>query len=191
MSRNKFMRSKASSSSSSSSLFEENNVKDIHSKKLTKLLDNINIKIITELVKEPSISSFSLAAKLHIPLSTLQRRRARLEKSVLSNTYQLNLRAFGGRTGDLIINVEKGKSKEIAQEILKKYKNNVITSSTRINTEHNVSAQIIYKDTGELHNLLESIKSMPYVINSQWSEVVEIIGDNNSSVISAFFNQSK
>jgi hypothetical protein len=62
--------------------------------------------------------------------------------------------------------------------------------STRINSEHNVAAQIIYKDTAELHNLLESIKSIPYVISLQWSEIVEIIGDNSPSVITAFFNNS-
>jgi hypothetical protein len=96
---------------------------------------------------------------------------------------------FGGKIGEIIIKVEKGKSREVAQEILKKYKNNVMNVSTRINTEHNVSAQLIYKDTAELHNLLESIRSMLYVTNLQWSEIVETLGDNSSSAVVAFFNQ--
>jgi hypothetical protein len=32
---------------------------------------------------------------------------------------------------------------------------------------------------------------MPYVTGARWSEIVEIIGDNNSSVIGSFFNQPK
>ena len=63
--------------------------------------------------------------------------------------------------------------------------------STRINSEHNVAAQIIYNDTAELHSLLENIKSIPYVTSLEWSEMVEIIGDNSPSVVTAFFNKSR
>ena len=45
--------------------------------------------------------------------------------------------------GDVVINVDKGKSKEVATNILKKHKNNVMGVSTRINSEHNVAAEII------------------------------------------------
>ena len=180
--------------SPSSSLSKQNDGGEddnIPHREIVKLLDNINIKIITELVKDPNLSSLSLANKLHIPLSTCQRRKARLQKSLLNKIYHVNLRAFGGRMGDIVIDVEKGKSREVAQELLKKHKNNILSISTRINSGHNISAQLVYKDSAELHNLLGSIKSMPYVINAQWSEIVEIIGENNSSVISAFFNKSK
>jgi hypothetical protein len=46
-------------------------------------------------------------------------------------------------------------------------------------TQHNVSAHVIYKYTEELRELIESIKTMDYVDGVQWSEMVEIIGDNN------------
>lgn len=73
-----------------------------------KLLDSTNIKIISELVKNPTISSLSLANRLDIPLSTLQRRRTRIEKYALKKTYTFNYKTFGGRVGDLIVNVDKG-----------------------------------------------------------------------------------
>ena len=158
------------------------------SKQVLKLLDSINVKIVTELVKEPNISSLALSKKLNIPLSTIQRRRARIEKAIIKKTYTFNYKAFGGRVGDLIVNVDKGKSKEIAQSLLKKYKNNIVSCDTRVNSEHNVSAQVAYKSTEELHELIESIKTMDYVNKVQWSEIVEVIGENNSEVISAFFN---
>jgi DNA-binding Lrp family transcriptional regulator len=158
-------------------------------KYVSKLLDNINIRIVSELVREPDISSLALAKKLDIPLSTLQRRKARIEKAVLKRNYTFNYKAFGGRVGDLIVNVDRGKSKEVAQSLLKNYKNNVVSCDTRINSMHNVSAHVIYKNTEELFHLIESIKTMDYVTGVQWSEMVEIIGDNNSEVISAFFGR--
>jgi DNA-binding Lrp family transcriptional regulator len=162
---------------------------DYSPKQVLKLLDNINIKIVSELVRQPDISSLSLAKKLDIPLSTLQRRRARIEKAILRKKYTFNYKAFGGRVGDLIVNVDKGKSKEVAQSLLKNYKNNVVSCDTRINSMHNVSARIIYKNTEELFHLIETIKTTDYVTGVQWSETVEIVGDNNSEVIAAFFNK--
>ena len=135
----------------------------------------------------PSTSSASLATKLGMPLSSLQRRRAKLEKSVLIKSYDIDLKASGGKMGDAVINADKGRSREVATNILKKYKSNVMSVSTRIN----VAAQIIYNDTAELHSLLENIKSIPYVTSLEWSEMVEIIGDNSPSVVTAFFNKSR
>jgi DNA-binding Lrp family transcriptional regulator len=158
-------------------------------KQISKLLGYTNIKIISELVRQPDISSLALAKKLDIPLSTLQRRRARIENAILKRNYSFNYKAFGARIGDLIVSVDRGKSKEIAQNLLKKYKNNIVSCDTRINSEHNVSARIIYKNTEELFHLIENIKTMDYVTGVSWSEMVEVIGDNNSEVISAFFSR--
>jgi len=168
----------------------DNGVFDISSPKyVLKLLDGINIKIISELVRQPDISSLTLSKKLDIPLSTLQRRRARIEKAILKKTYTFNYKSFGGRVGDLIIAVDKGKSKQVAQTLLKKYENNVVSCETRINSEHNVSARVIYKNTEELYWIIESIKTLEYVTGVAWSEVVELIGENNSEVIGALFSR--
>jgi DNA-binding Lrp family transcriptional regulator len=155
------------------------------------LVDDINLKIIEELVKNPSTNSASLATKIGMPLSSLQRRRTKLEKSLLIKAYHIDLKTSGGKMGDIVVKVDKGKSKEVATNILKKFKSNVMNASTRINSEHNVNAQVLYNDAAELHNLLENIKSIPYVTSLQWSEMVEMIGDNSHSVITAFFNNSK
>jgi DNA-binding Lrp family transcriptional regulator len=157
------------------------------SKQILKLLDSTNFKIISELVAQPNTSSLTLSKKLDIPLSTLQRRRARIENAILNRKYTFNYKAFGGRMGDLIISIDKGKSREVAQTLLKKYKNNIVSCNTRINSEHNVSAHTVFKDTQELYELVESIKSLDYVNGVQWSELVEDLGDNNFEVMSAFF----
>ena len=168
---------------------KNNNTFNHASKQILKLLDSTNIKIISELVSQPNISSLDLSKKLDIPLSTLQRRRARIENDILKRKYAFNYKAFGGRVGDLIVSVDKGKSREVAQALLKKYKNNIVSCNTRINSEHNVSAHTIFKDTVKLHELVESIKTMDYVSAVQWSELVEDLGDNNFEVMSAFFSR--
>src|SRR5919202_6190177 len=107
---------------------------DSSPKYVKKLLDSINIKIISELVRQPDISSLNLSKKLDVPLSTLQRRRARIEKDILKKNYTFNYKVFGGRVGDLIVSVDKGKSREVAQSIIKNHKNNVEYCHTRINS---------------------------------------------------------
>jgi DNA-binding Lrp family transcriptional regulator len=159
--------------------------------RLSRLVDDINLRIIEELVKNPSTTSSSLSTKLEIPLSSLQRRRAKIEKYILNKSYQINLRSISGKVGEVVVNVEKGKSRDVAKQILKKFRNNVMNVSTRINAEHNVAAHIMYNDTAELHSLLENIKSMPFVSHLQWSEIVEVIGDNSHAVMSSFFVRSK
>src|SRR5919202_1431346 len=166
---------------------DKDSIFDPHSSKQTsKLLDGTNLKIIIQLLRNPTISSLSLAKKVHVPFSTLQRRRAKVEKAILKKTYTFDYKSFGARIGDLIVNVDKGKSDDVAQSILKKYKNNVTYCHTRIDLVHSVLAHVIYKDTAELFYLIEDIKAMQYVNGLSWSETVNVIGDNNSEVISAF-----
>jgi len=57
---------------------EKNGINNFRFKGLLTLVDDINLKIIEELVKNPNTSSASLATKLRMPLSSLQRRRAKL-----------------------------------------------------------------------------------------------------------------
>ncbi|MGC2571639.1 MAG: hypothetical protein WA364_09015 [Candidatus Nitrosopolaris sp.] len=60
----------------------------------------------------------------------------------LSYKLHINLNASGGKMGDVVINVDKGRSREVATNILKKFKSIAMSVSTRINSEHNVSDQI-------------------------------------------------
>jgi hypothetical protein len=61
----------------------KNDIFNYPAKQISKLLDSTNIVMVSELLNDPSISSLTLANKLDIPLSTLQRRRARIENALL------------------------------------------------------------------------------------------------------------
>ena len=73
--------------------------------------------------------------------------------------------------------------------ILERHKHNTISSSTRINDQNNVIAEVIYNNSSELHNILEQVKELPYVSSATWSELVEVVGNNNSPIISALSRQ--
>ncbi|MGA7043793.1 MAG: Lrp/AsnC family transcriptional regulator [Nitrososphaeraceae archaeon] len=155
------------------------------------LLDSLNAKIIKELVSNPNVRSVTIASKYKAPLSTVQRRKARLENSILKKNYQINTRELGWRIADLFLSVEKGRSEELAKKILDSNGNNniILNTSLRIgNPEINVSAQVLYKGSEELLEIIESVKAMPYVKNVDWSETVKVVGNNNIGMLERLFN---
>jgi len=91
----------------------------------------------------------------------------------------------------ILANVERGKAKEVAKMILERHKSNAISSTTRINDQNNVIAEIIYNNSSELYNILEQVKEIPYVSSATWSELVEIIGNNDAPIIAALSRQKR
>jgi DNA-binding Lrp family transcriptional regulator len=145
--------------------------------KIKKLsLDSIDNNIISEMIKNANIGTPDLSRKFKVPLSTIQRRRRTLENSILKKKYEINHNEVGWRAGDLIILVEKGKTTEVMEHILKNYwANNVMSISTRINSMHNIIARVVYHDSEDLNALLEHVKATPYVVTSEWSEIVKVV----------------
>jgi DNA-binding Lrp family transcriptional regulator len=122
-------------------------------------------------------------------LSTIQRRRVKLEESVLSKAYNLDVRKLGWRRADLLISVEKGKAEETAQKLLENNKVNVIMASLRIgNPQVDIMADVFYRDSIELHALTEKVKAMPYVTYVEWAEVVKVVGSNSGSILDKVFS---
>src|SRR5437870_5729817 len=107
-------------------------------------VDKINIKIINALVNNPYTKSKELSRSQAVPLSTIQRRRTILERTILTKQYTVNLQEFGWRTGDIFVSVEKAESDEVAHELLSDA--NVISTTTRVgDLDVNVSARVYYK----------------------------------------------
>jgi hypothetical protein len=131
-----------------------------------------------------------MAKKFGTPQSTVQRRRQDLEKSaVLSRKYELSVHSLGWRNAEILMLIGNGKADFMAQELIEKF-DKVIGTSLRINTEFNLAAYVGYKDSSELHELMEKIRSMPNVDHLQWSEVVREIGNKNHRLAHLIFNSS-
>jgi DNA-binding Lrp family transcriptional regulator len=150
---------------------------------LISVLDKINLKIIEELLNNGDIKSSEIASKLAIPLSTIQRRRAKIEKTIFRKTYEMSLVQLGFRTALIFADIQKGKAKETGEKLLKRYNKYILRASTRINSSNNLCLEIVYNNSEELHSLLEEIKGLPMTTRVDWSEQVYMIGDNVSNII--------
>ncbi len=151
--------------------------------------DSIDINIIRELLAKADIKSADIASKYKVPISTIQRRRKRLEDSILEKKYLIDITKRDLRTGIILANVKRGKAREVAKMILERHKSNAISSSIRINDQNNVITEIIYNSPSELYNIIEQVKNIPYVSSATWSELVEVVGNNDAPIIAALSRQ--
>ena len=89
------------------------------------------------------------------------------------------------------MSVEEGRSEELAKKILDTNGNNniILNTSVRIgNPEINLSAQVLYKSSEELLEIIESVKAISYVKNVDRSETVKVVGNNNIGRLERLFN---
>ena len=127
--------------------------------------------------------SADIAAKYGMPLSTVQRRRTRLERSVMKKSYHINIKDLGWRNAEILIAVEKGNSEAIARTLLEQHKKNIASTSLRIgHPDVNVMASAFYRTSEELHALIESIRGTPNVTSVEWTELAKEIGTNKTII---------
>ena len=146
-------------------------------------LDKINLKIIEELLNNGEIKSSEIASKLRIPLSTIQRRRATLEKfAILKKNYSLDMTKLGLRVAEISISTKKGNSRKVLDEIYNHHRKYITDMSLRVgNPDTNISFRMAYKNSGRLFNLLEEIKGNLMVDKVDWSEYITEKKNNQSS----------
>jgi DNA-binding Lrp family transcriptional regulator len=121
------------------------------------------------------IPSKEISLEFGIPLSTVQRKRKKLETDYLIRTYALDPSKFGWRKIDLLIYTEGGGTIELGKELLQREE---VMCAARTIGEHTIDLRIevFVKDNGVLLNLLEDVKAMKGVRDVVWTEVVETIG---------------
>jgi len=124
---------------------------------------------------EGTMSTQEISVQLGIPVSTVQRRRKRLESDYIIKHYSLDPMKFGYRKIDLLIYTQGGETTEIGRELLKREE---VTYAARTIGEHTIDLRIevFVKDNGVLLDLLETVKAMKGVRDVVWTEVVETIG---------------
>ena len=119
-------------------------------------------------------SSKSLARKLGIPATTVQRRRKRLER-FLEIAYTLCLKTFGWHKVDFLIATESGRTGFIGKELLKL--DEVIYVGKSIG-QHTIDLRVetILEDNAEIRRMMELLKGMPGIKDVIWTEIVEVVG---------------
>src|SRR6476619_1840581 len=111
-------------------------------------------------------SSTSMSKKLEIPMTTIQRRRKRLEK-------------FGWRRVDFFISTSDGKTDALANDLLSM---NHVTAVGKSIGEHTIDLRVetIVEDNHELLAILEKLKAMDGIRDVVWSEIVGTVGKKMS-----------
>ena len=120
-------------------------------------------------------SSKSLSAKLGIPITTIRRRRVRLEDKFLKMNYVLDIEKFGWRRVDFFISIRNGLVDVVAKKLLDF---NDVTYVGKSIGEHTIDLRVesIVKDNASILDILEKIKEMDGVKDVVWSEIVNVVG---------------
>lgn len=120
-------------------------------------------------------SSKSLSAKLGVPVTTVRRRRKRLERDFLKINYVLDIEKFGWKRIDFFISIRNGMVDAVAKKLLDI---NEVTYVGKSIGEHTIDLRVetIVKDNASILDHLESIKAMDGVNDVVWSEIVSVVG---------------
>ena len=120
-----------------------------------------------------------MSKKLEISMTTIQRRRKRLEKEFLEEDYTFLLEKFGWRRVDFFISTSDGKTDALANDLLSM---NQVTAVEKSIGEHTIDLRVetIVKDNHELLDLLETLQAMDGIRDAVWSEIVETVGNKMS-----------
>lgn len=140
-------------------------------------ISQIDRKILKILLSPPNgpRSTKSIATKLGIPVTTVRRRRKRLENKFLKLQYILDVEKFGWRRVDFFIAIEKGNVDSVGRDLIGL---DDVTYVGKSIGEHTIDLRVetIVKDNSVLLNLLEKIKGMEGVKDVVWSEIVNVVG---------------
>jgi DNA-binding Lrp family transcriptional regulator len=149
------------------------------SHELSRVISPADKKILKALLSSTGgVSSLTLSKELDIPLSTVQRRRKRLEANLLEMSYTLKVERFGWRTATLFISTRNGMTAAVGKEILSL--SDGVKSVSRILGENaaDLMVEIIFRNNSELLNMVEKMKAINGVGNVFWIELIEPMGKN-------------
>lgn len=120
-------------------------------------------------------STKDLSAKLGIPITTVRRRRKRLESKFLKFHYVLDIEKFGWKRVDFFISIRDGMVNTVANKMLDFDEVTYIGKSIG---EHTIDLRVetILKDNASILDFLEKIKAMDGIKDVVWSEIVSIVG---------------
>ena len=122
-----------------------------------------------------SISTKSISGKLGIPVTTIRRRKKRLESTFLKLQYILDIEKFGWRRVDFFISIRNGKINTVANNLLD---SDEVTYVGKSIGEHTIDLRVetIVKDNSTVLDILGKIKAMDGVNDVVWSEIVSVVG---------------
>jgi len=127
-----------------------------HSDSTTLAFDNLDQRLLEFLLK--GYEHKKIATEVKTPLSTIQRRiRKIFEKQYINRKNELNYNKLGFRKGFLQISLKGDDSYTVAQKIVGL---KGIISVSQVTGSFDIMCVCIFKDSDDLFNLLENIKTI-------------------------------
>lgn len=127
-----------------------------------------------------STSSLMLSKSLDIPLSTVQRRRKKLESDFLEFYYLPKVEKLGWHIALVFITMDSGTATAVGKELLSWEDSVVRVARTMGGETIDLIVEVVYRDNKELLDICDSIKAIAGVRNIFWTELVAIIGKNTA-----------
>ena len=184
-----------------------NNIQNSHRNKNTRLrksefattenpvipLDKINIEILRNIIRNPDIKSSEISEKIGIPLSTVQRRRSKLENSaILKKNFESDFHRLGLRIADLLIKISKGDIETIVNEIVNLHSKSILEVTVRIGQpDINLAIRVAYKDNDEIYEIMRSFNTIETLDSIQWSEILKEVTTDKHELTENLFSRIK
>ena len=162
------------------------NTKSIHKpepgEKQKMSLSSTDKKMLTALLhSNGDMSSLALSMQLRIPLTTVQRRRKRLEQ-VIDSSYSLKIEEFGLRMITFFVTVEGRTAVEVGKEVLNLQR--IVSVERMIGGNIDVEIKAIVATNNDIAQLSEQLKTIAGVKELSWNERVSIVGKNSGVYVS-------
>lgn len=151
--------------------------------KSTILLSGLDKKILLGLVGSTGrVSSQFLSRELDIPLSTVQRRKSRLDETLVELNYSLKVEELGWKRAILSIAVSSGNVIDQGKEIIEA--NEMIESIHRVHGGNSIDlkAEVLFRTNVELVALIDAIKSKQGIRDVFWVEYVQLVAKNENAI---------
>lgn len=169
--------SQTGNSNKSSNIGNNNTIRDKQNTKLTKSIKNENIRFKLDATDHEIIKllisnyeSIAISKRLDIPLSTIQRRMRKLfDQDIVRKKIELNYGKVGYKRGMLHIFLKKGFLDEIGKKIVQLQ--GILSVSVQVGNSDLV-ANLVYKDSHDLLDIISDIKSLEGIEKVLWSEEV-------------------
>jgi len=159
---------------------KRNNSDDNRDQADYKLIDKIDQKLLELLLK--GYTNKRIALEANSPISTIQRRiRKIFENEYIYKKTELNHKKLGLRKGYLLISLKGNYAHLVAQKV-SSIKG--ITCVSLVTGNIDIMSTCLFRDTTDLFNIIENIKTIERVDKVSWAEEVSNIPSKEITILS-------
>ncbi len=142
-------------------------------------VDKLDYKILNLMTQDDD--NKTIAEKLKVPLSTIQRRtRILIKKEYAKQIRRLNYKKLGLNKGLIHIYLGSGNMRKMAEELLSN--DGIVSAGVHVGNS-DIVGEFVYEDSEQLVDLISRVKHMDEVEKVVWSEEVYLLAGRQESIL--------